>query len=100
PGVRLPVAVVVAEVVRLPRESRQDDGDAVLTEAPWSKNERRIANPMARARELGEVQTAWRVGNRNADRLGLSHGAQMHGARDGRSVHLVTRLHVLMFRAR
>ena len=41
PGVAPAVAVLVAQVVRLPRQSRHDDGDAMLAEPARPDDERR-----------------------------------------------------------
>ena len=41
PGVAAAVTVLVAQVVRLPRQGRHDDGDAMLAEPAGSDDERR-----------------------------------------------------------
>jgi len=58
PSVGMPVAVVVAEVVRLPGLGRHHDGDAMLAEPPRAEDERRIADAGTRRRELREVHAA------------------------------------------
>ena len=67
PGVALAVAVVVAEVVRLPRQGRHHDRDAVLAEARGPDDERREPDSPVRGVEPGEVEAARPVADRDGD---------------------------------
>jgi hypothetical protein len=90
PGIAVPVAVAVPEVVGLPRVGRQDDGDARRPESPRRDDERREADPAVRSEKLSEVEPALPVADAEPDRAGSASVSPRvgDGIGDGRAAHL------------
>ncbi len=91
PRVGLAIAVVVAEVVRLPRLGRHDDGDPVLAEVARSQDEWGVADARARCGQLREVDAARPVGDRDRQSAPPVHRSDRGDRRDGGAKHDVVR---------